>query len=71
MDLWKSFKNRVIHLNTECLDETAVALARKEELSKISNVIKNEYFNEGIRLKDGIGSDAYVCEVIAKYKHFL
>ena len=44
--------------------ETKIALARKEELAKISNVIKYEYFNEGIRLKDGIGPEAYVCEVI-------
>jgi len=40
-----------------------VALARKEQLRKISNLIKNEYLSEGIRLKDGIGPNSYVCEV--------
>ncbi|CAG2100159.1 unnamed protein product [Medioppia subpectinata] len=49
-------------IKSERISETRVALARKGELNKISNVIKNEYFNEGIRLKDGIGPNAYVCE---------
>ncbi len=40
-----------------------MALARKEQLLKISNVVKNEYLSEGIRLKDGIGPNSYVCEV--------
>ncbi|XP_054152674.1 uncharacterized protein LOC128951449 [Oppia nitens] len=49
-------------IKTDNISNISVALARKKELSKISNVIKNDYFNEGIRLKDGIGKEAYICE---------
>jgi hypothetical protein len=36
-------------------------MARKYDLKKIGNNAKQLIFNHGIRLKDGIGPQAYFC----------
>ena len=46
---------------TERIDEFDVAFARMEALYRLDNKTKMELRDKGIRLKDGIGSDAYVC----------
>jgi transposase-like protein len=40
--------------------ELKVVMVRKYDLKKIGNNAK-QIFNHGIRLKDGIGSQAYFC----------
>lgn len=46
---------------TDRIDEYDVAFARMEALNRLDNKTKIELRDKGIRLKDGIGSDAYIC----------
>ncbi|CAG2177198.1 unnamed protein product, partial [Oppiella nova] len=43
------------------IGDCEVAIARRRELKKISLTDKQEYVSHGIRLKDGFGTDAYIC----------
>ncbi len=53
--------DRLLAIDSEKLNDIEVVLARKAELGKIGISVKEGYLNHGIRLKDGIGSQAYVC----------
>jgi hypothetical protein len=53
--------DRLLAIDSEKLNDIEVVLSRKAELGKIGISVKEGYLNHGIRLKDGNGSQAYVC----------
>ncbi|CAG2108479.1 unnamed protein product [Medioppia subpectinata] len=48
---------------SERLSEIAVVLARKQEMRKLDLKTKYQYLRHGVRIKDGVGNDAFVCLV--------
>lgn len=52
--------SHLVVLITTAID---VLKARKDELKKVSDEDKSKYIDHLVRLKDGKGVDAYICEV--------
>jgi hypothetical protein len=48
-------------IKTQRINEFEVCFARMKALYSLKTDLKVKYFEKGIRLKDGIGSSAYVC----------
>ena len=59
----KRFKglDKALLMDSEKCGQIEVVLARKQELEKIKFFTKEQNFEHGIRLKDGIGPEAYYC----------
>lgn len=53
--------DRSLIIPSENLSDINVVLARKQELKKLDIKTKYEFRRHGIRIKDGIGVNAYVC----------
>ena len=53
--------DRSLIIPSENLSDINVVLARKQELKKLDTKTKYDFRRHGIRIKDGIGVNAYVC----------